>query len=171
MFCDFQTKTPVSIILYACFHSKSNTFVDKHKKAWKHSWSVNFHIFAVVSYSYADSVALRSNHLLLVECLFDAKVLLNGHAATPSYVFVAFQSEATKHKSYDWLIRHAKKTIVKKILMQYSTNLNYISYISDILIEICNIHTITFGYQFQLVSQFTFNLDLAWIAFDCLLWV
>ena len=64
------------------------------KKAWKHRFSVNFDNFVVVSYSYADSVAVCSNHFLLVECLFDAKVLLNGHSVTQNCFFVVFQSEA-----------------------------------------------------------------------------
>ena len=42
MFFDFQTKTPVLIILYACLYSTSKICVDKRKKAWKHSVSVNF---------------------------------------------------------------------------------------------------------------------------------
>ena len=70
-------------------------------KAWKHSLLVNFHKFDVVSYSHADSAAVRSNHFLLVERLFDVKVLPNGHAVTQNYVFVVFQSEATKNNSHD----------------------------------------------------------------------
>ena len=38
---------------------------------------------------------------LLFEWLFDAKVLLNGHAVEQNYVFVVFQSEATKNNSHD----------------------------------------------------------------------
>ena len=38
---------------------------------------------------------------LLFEELFDAKVLLIGHAVTQNYVFVVFQSEATKNNSND----------------------------------------------------------------------
>ena len=45
------------------------------------------------------------------------------------------------------------------------------TYISDCLIEICNTHTITFGYQTHFFSQFTFELHLAWNVFGCLLWV
>ena len=66
------------------------------KKAWKHSLSVNLPNFVLVSYSHADCVAVRSNHFLWVEWLFDAKVLFNGHAVTQNYVFVVFQSEATE---------------------------------------------------------------------------
>ena len=69
------------------------------------------------------------------------------------------------------MIRHAKETKVKKILMQFRKNVNYIAYISDNLIEICNTHTITLGYQTQFLSQLTFNLDSAWNDFDCLLLV
>ena len=101
MFFDFQTKTPVSIILYACLYSNAMICVDEPEKSSKHILSVNFHNFVVVSYSHADSVAVRSNHYLLVEWLFDAKVLLNGHALTQNYVFVVFQSEATKDNSHD----------------------------------------------------------------------
>ena len=54
-------------------------------KAWKHSLFVNFHKSVVVSYSHADSVAVRSNHFLLVERLFDVKVLPNGHAVTQNW--------------------------------------------------------------------------------------
>ena len=94
MFFDFQTKTPVSIIFYACLYSTSKICVDKPKKAWKHSASVNFLYFFVVSYSHADSVAVLSNHFLLVEWLFDAELLLNAHAVTQNFVFKVFQSEA-----------------------------------------------------------------------------
>ena len=75
--------------------------VDKSKKAWKHNLFVIFHKFVVVSYSHADSVAVRLNHFLLVEWLFDVKVLLNGHAVMQNYVFVVFQSKATKNNSHD----------------------------------------------------------------------
>ena len=54
--------------------------------------------FVVVFYIHADSVAVHSNHFLLFEWLFDAKVLLNGHALTQDYMFVVFQSEAAKNK-------------------------------------------------------------------------
>ena len=36
---------------------------------------------------------------LLFEEIFDAKVLLIGHAVTQNYVIVVFQTEATKNKS------------------------------------------------------------------------
>ena len=55
--------------------------------------------------------------------------------------------------------------------MQIGTNVNYMAYISDCLIEICNTHTITFVYQTHFFSQFGFKLQLARNAFDCLLWV
>ena len=79
----FQTKTPVSIILYACFYSNSTICVDKPKESLKTQFISRFHKFVVVSYSYADSVAVRSDHFLLVEWFIDAKVqkLLDGHAA------------------------------------------------------------------------------------------
>ena len=48
-----------------------------------------------------QTVAVRSNHFLLVEWHFDAKVQPNGHALTQNYVFVVFQSEATKNISHD----------------------------------------------------------------------
>ena len=35
MFIDFQTKTPVSIILYACLHSTSKISVDEPKESLK----------------------------------------------------------------------------------------------------------------------------------------
>ena len=114
---------------------------------------------------------MRSNDFLLVEWLFDAKVLLNGYAVTQNYVFVVFQSEATKDNSHDLLIKLIKKTIVMKIFMQFRTNVNYMAYISHCLMEICNTHIITFGYQTHFFSQFTFELHLAWKVFDCLLWV
>ena len=125
----------------------------------------------MVSYSYADFVAVRSNNFLLVEWLFDAKVLLNGYAITQNYVFVVFKSEATNNNSHDLLIKHNKEAIVMKIFMQFKTNVNYMTYISDCLIEICNTHTITFGYQTHFFSHFTFVLHLTWNVFDCLLWV
>ena len=139
-------------------------------KAWQLCLSVNFHKIFVVFYSYADSVAVRSNNFLLVEWLIDAKVLLNGYAVTQNYVFVVFQSEATKKNSHDLLIKFIKETIVMKVFMQFGKNVNYMAYISDCYIEICNTHTITFGYQTHVFSQFTLESHLAWNVFDCLLW-
>ena len=55
----------------------------------------------MVSYIHADAVAVRSNHFLLAEPLFDAKLQLKSHAVTQNYVFVVFQSEATKNNSHD----------------------------------------------------------------------
>ena len=114
---------------------------------------------------------MRSNSFLSVEWLFDAKVLLNGYAVTQDYVFVVFQWEANKNNSHDYWSNILKKTIDMKIFMQFRTNVNNMAYISDSLIEICNTHTITFGYQTHFFSQFTFELHLAWNVFDCLLWV
>ena len=75
--------------------------VDKPKKAWKYSLFINFYKPVVVSYINVDSVPLRWNHFLLVEWLFDVKVLLNGQVVTQNSVFVVFQSEAIKNKSLD----------------------------------------------------------------------
>ena len=95
MFFDFQTKTPVSIILYACLYSTSKICIDKPKESLETQLICHFFLLFVESYSHSDSVAVRSNHFLLVERLFDAKLLPNGHVVTQSYVFVVFQSEAT----------------------------------------------------------------------------
>ena len=48
-----------------------------------------------------------------------------------------------------------------KILMQLRTNVNYMAYMSDCMIEICSTHTTTFGYQTHFSSQFNFKLHLA----------
>ena len=98
----------------------------------------------MVSYSYADSVAVCSNNFLLVKWLFNAKVVFIGYAVKQNYVFIVFQSEATRNISHDLLIEHIKETIVMKIFMQFRTNFNYMAYISDCLIEICNTRTISF---------------------------
>ena len=58
-----------------------------------------------------------------------------------------------------------------KIFMHFRTNVNYMAYISDCLIEICNTQTITFGYQTHFFSPFSFELHLAWNVSDCLLWI
>ena len=67
MFFDFQTKTPVSIILYACLYSTSEICVDEPKESLKTQFICQLSLISVVSYSHADSVAVRSNHFLLVE--------------------------------------------------------------------------------------------------------
>ena len=85
--------------------------------------------------------------------------------------FVVFQSEASENNSHEYLIKHVKETIVMKVLKQVRTNVNYVAYVSDCMIEICNAHTITFGYERHFSSQFTFKLRLARKAFDCLVWV
>ena len=75
--------------------------MDKPEKTWEHNFSVNFQKFFVLCCSHADSAAVRSNHFLLVEWLFEANVLLTGHAVTQNYVFPVFQSEAPKDNSHD----------------------------------------------------------------------
>ena len=56
-----------------------------------------------------------------------------------------------------------------KILVQFRLYVNYMPYIVDCLIEICNTHTITFRYQTHFFSQISFTLHLARNVFDCLL--
>ena len=101
MFFDFQTKTPVPKILYACLASNSMIWVHKRKK----SLSTQF-IFQLPQFfcGILQSCRLRCcafKLFLSFEEFFDAKVLLIGHAVTQNYVFVVFPSEATKHNSND----------------------------------------------------------------------
>ena len=51
-----------------------------------------------------------------------------------------------------------------KILQQFRTNVNYMAQMTDCMIEICNTHAITFGYQTHFFLQFTFKLHLAGIV-------
>ena len=101
MFFDFQTKTPVSKILYACLASNSMICVHKRKE------SLSTQIISQLSQVFCrilQSCRLRFcafKLFLLFEELFDAKVLLIGHAVTQNYVFVVFQLEATKNNSND----------------------------------------------------------------------
>ena len=74
---------------------------------------------------------------------------------------VVFQSEATENNLHDYLIKHVKETIVMKIIQQVRKNVNYIAFVSDCVVEICNNHTITFGYQRLFFSQFSFKLHMA----------
>ena len=71
MFFDFQTKAPVSIILYACLYLNSMICIDKYRQTQRKSENTvflsTFLNFCVVSYSGAVSIAVRSNHFLLVE--------------------------------------------------------------------------------------------------------
>ena len=71
MFFDFQTKTPVSIILYACVDLNSMICIDKYRQTKRKSENTVFLStsvkFCVVSYSGAVSIAVRSNHFLIVE--------------------------------------------------------------------------------------------------------
>ena len=146
MFFDFQTKNPVSIILYACLYSNSLICVNKLKESLKTLFICQFSQICCGILQLCRLCCCALKPFLLVEWLFGAKVLLNGYAVTQNYVFVVFQSEATKNKSHDLLIKHIKETLVMKIFMQIRTNVNYVACISDCLIEICNTHTITFGY-------------------------
>ena len=66
MFFDFHTKTPVSIILYACLYLNSMICVSKSKESLKTVF-VNFYKFFVVCYSGAVSIAVHSNHFLIVK--------------------------------------------------------------------------------------------------------
>ena len=125
MFFDFPSKTPVSKILYACLASNSMIWVHKRKG----SLSTQFiSQLPQICCGILQSCRLRCCAFklsLLFEELFDAKVLLIGHAVTQNYVFVVFQSEATKNNSNDQLIRHVKGTTVMKIFKQFRTNFNY----------------------------------------------
>ena len=103
MFFDFQSKTPVSKTLYARLASTSMIWVHKRKESLSTQFISQLpqvFWFFVVSYSHADSVACIQIFLLFEE-LFDAKVLLIGHAVRQNYVFIVFQSEATKNNSND----------------------------------------------------------------------
>ena len=143
----------------------------KPKKAWNTVYLSIFTNFCVVSYSGADFMPVHSNHFLIFEKLYDAKVLLTGHAVAQNFVFVVFQPKTTKNNSHNFLIRQVEETIVMKILQQFRTIVNYIAYMSDCMIEICNTHAITFGYETHFFSQFTFKLHSAWNVLDRLLWV
>ena len=169
MLFDFQTKTAVSIILYACLYSISIICVSKPKESLKTQFISQ--LSQIICGILQSCRLCAFKPFFRVEWLFDAKVMLYGHAVTQNFVFVVSQSEATKNNTHDYLIRHAKQTIVKKNLMQFRTNVHYMAYISDCLSEICNTQTITFGDQTHFFAHFTFKLHLAWNAFDCLLWV
>ena len=71
MFFDFQTKTPVSIILYACLYLNSMICINKYRQTQKKSKNTvflsKFIKICVVSYSGEVSIAVRSNHFLIVE--------------------------------------------------------------------------------------------------------
>ena len=71
MFFDFQTKTPVSIILYACLYLNSMICMDKYRQTQRKSENTvflsTFIVFCVVSYSGAVSIAVHSNNFLIVE--------------------------------------------------------------------------------------------------------
>ena len=101
MFFDFQSKTPVSKILYACLASNAMIWVHKRKESLSTQFISQLpQVFCGI----LQSCRLRCcafKLFLLFEELFDAKVLLIGHAVTQNYVFVVFQSEATKNNSND----------------------------------------------------------------------
>ena len=71
MFFDFQSRTPVSIILYACLYLNSIIGIDKYRQTQRKSENTvllsTFINFCVVSYSGAVIIAVRSNHFLIVE--------------------------------------------------------------------------------------------------------
>ena len=98
--------------------------VHKRKESLSTQFISQLSTFFVVSYSHAESVAVHSSYFLLIEKLFDAKVLPVGHAVTQNYVIVVFQSETTEKKSHDYLIRHVKEKMVMKILEQFRTHVN-----------------------------------------------
>ena len=101
MFFDFQTKTPVSKILYACLASNSMIWVHRRKESLSTQFISQLpQVFCAI----LQSCRLRCcafKVFLVFEELFVAKVLIIGHAVTQNYVFVVFQSEATKNNSND----------------------------------------------------------------------
>ena len=101
MFSDFQSKTPVSKNLHARLASNSMNWVHKRKKSL--GWQFISQLPQVFC-GILQSCRLRCCEFklfLLFEELFDAKVLLIGHAVTQNYAFVVFQSEETKNNSSD----------------------------------------------------------------------
>ena len=101
MFFDFQIRTPVSINLYACLYSHSIVCVDKPKENPNAQFicqlSQNCWWYPTVMQTFLLCI---QTFFLLVERLFNAKVLPNGHALTENYVILIFQSEATKNNSH-----------------------------------------------------------------------
>ena len=75
-----------------------------------------------ILFSHADSVAVHSNYFLLFEWLFAAKILPKDDAVTQNYDVGALQSEATKNKSHDWLIKHVEETMIMKNIKQFRTD-------------------------------------------------
>ena len=65
-----------------------------------------------------------------------------------------------------------RKQYSGKALSNLETNVNYIAYMSECMIEVCNTHRITFDY---VIMKHIFShilpssLHLAWNVFDCLL--
>ena len=101
MFFIFKTKTPVSKILYGCLAPKSMIWVHKRKE------SLSTQIISEQSQDVCgilQSCRLRFcafKLFLFFQDLFDAKVLLIGHAVTQNYVFLVLESEATRNYSND----------------------------------------------------------------------
>ena len=102
-------------------------------------------IFLVLCYSHAEPVAVHSNYFSVIWGTLRRESTPNWSCCIAKLCFVVFQSEVAENNSHDWLIKHVKETIVMKILKQFRTNVNYMAYMSDCMIEICNTHTITFG--------------------------
>ena len=96
MFFDFQTKTPVSKILYACL--ASNSMIWGHKRKESLSTQITSQLSQVFC-GILQSCRLRCRAFkpfLLFEELFDAKVLLIGDAVTQNNVFVVFNQKQPK---------------------------------------------------------------------------
>ena len=68
MFFDFQAKTPVSIILFACLFLNSMICVNKTQRKPENTVFLSTFInFCVVFYSGTVSVAVHSKYFLIVE--------------------------------------------------------------------------------------------------------
>ena len=99
MFFDFQTKTPVPKILYACLASISMIWVHKCKEILTTQF---ISPLPQVLCGILQSCRLRCcafKLFLLIEELFDVCLLVNF--VTQNYGFVVFQSEETKNNSND----------------------------------------------------------------------
>ena len=140
-------------------------WVDKQKESLKTQFISQLSQFLwhlMASYSHVDSVAVHSN------CFFVIWVTLRRKSPAycsccnaKLYFFEVFQSEAFQNNFHDYLIKHVKETIFMKILKQVRTNVNYTAYVSDCITDICNTHTITFGYKRYFLSHFNLKLHLA----------
>ena len=136
------------------------------KKAWVHSLIFNFHNFFVVFHGHADAVARHSNYCFVIWETLRRQSTAFWSCCNAKLFFCSFSIRSNWKLSPRLIDQTCEKDNSHKNLKQFRTNVNYMAYMSDCMIEICKTHTITFACQRRFSHnylQVTFSIKCLWL--------